>query len=150
MMEGDISLLKSVFEGVTALKQRSILSFCCLSILLTLAGCSSPKRSGAPAPPAVILRPGVTFSADPNPIDLDQSSVGKTTLSWQTPAKTVQIRLGASDGKLFTIAGGIGRSETGPWVSNGMTFFLQDATAPDPTASSATMAKLTVYVKSSS
>ena len=73
--------------------------------------------------------------------------MGKTTVYWKTPVKDVQLRIGAANGKLWGNGGGTSHSETGPWVSNGMTFFLQDATAPDPTSPNATMAKLTVYVK---
>jgi hypothetical protein len=103
---------------------------------------------GSAAPVAVILRPGVTFTADPDPIPGRGSpKLGKTTLSWKTPVKAVQIRLGAADGKLFAISGGSQQADTGEWVTNGMTFYLQDNTSPNPTDSSATLAKLTLAVK---
>ncbi|HEX4227389.1 MAG TPA: hypothetical protein VHZ07_01880 [Bryobacteraceae bacterium] len=139
-----------------ALKHCAIISCFCLSLLVTSTACSSKsadrEKSAAPngsaAPAAVIIRDGVTFSADPDPI-VGQGAVklGKTTLSWKAPVKTVQIRLGSPDGKLFVIGGGAQQAETGAWVTNGMTFFLQDNTAMNPTDSSATLAKLTMVVK---
>jgi hypothetical protein len=96
----------------------------------------------------VIFRPGVTLTADPNPIIAEPGSqVGKTTIYWKTPVKGVQLRIQAPNGKLWGISPGTQHAETGPWVSNGMTFYLQDATAPNPTDTSATLAKITVYVK---
>lgn len=148
MVKGVVSLCALVFNAVIAFEQRAILLFFGFSVLITMTACSSSDRSEPPAPPAVILRPGVTLTADPNPIILEPGSrVGKTTIYWKTAVKGVQLRLGAPDGKLWGDGSGTNHAETGPWVSNGMTFFLQDKTAPDPTSASATLAKLTVYVK---
>lgn len=159
MAEGVSPLSRSGFKSanrVLFLKRCAIISCFCLGLLVTSTACSSkstdqeqnaaPNSSAAPA--AVIVREGVTFTADPDPI-VGQGAVklGKTTLSWKTPVKGVQIRLGAPDGKLFVISGGAQQAETGDWVTNGMTFYLQDNTAINPTDASATLAKLTVVVK---
>jgi hypothetical protein len=138
-------------KGVTSVGWCAIISCFCLSLLVMSTACSTKSTdkesaSNGSAPAAVIVRDGVTFAAEPNPI-VGQGAVGKTTLSWKTPVKGVQIRLGAPDGKLFAISGGAQQAETGNWVTNGMTFYLQDNTAINPTDPSATLAKLTVVVK---
>jgi hypothetical protein len=125
--------------------RRFLITCFCFSPLLALTACSSPEP---PPPPAVILRPGVTLRADPNPIIPEAGGkTGKTTVYWKAPVKEVQLRLGAPNGTLWGNGPGTSHSETGAWVSNGMTFYLQDNTAPNPTDPSATLAKLTVFVK---
>jgi hypothetical protein len=141
--------LSVMLRGVGSIR----LVVCCWCFLV-MAACSTrdhetaPAPSGSVAPAAVILRQGVTFSANPDPIvGQGNTKLGKTTLSWKTPVQSVQIRIGSADGKLFSTGAGAQQAETGIWVTNGMTFYLQDNTAPNPTDSSATLAKLTVAVK---
>jgi hypothetical protein len=156
MMEGVFSLTMSALNRANGC---AIISCLCLSLLVTSTACSSKSTNNenaaatnasasASAPAAVIVRDGVTFAADPDPIvGQGPAKLGKTTLSWMTPVKSVQIRLGSPDGKLFVISGSAQQAQTGDWVTNGMTFYLQDNTALNPTDSSATLAKLTVLVK---
>jgi FkbM family methyltransferase len=42
--------------------------------------------------------------------------------------ETTEVRVGAPDGELFSRSGPSGSSTTGPWVIDGLTFFLQDTT----------------------
>lgn len=94
------------------------------------------------------MRPGVTFRADPDPIIVKTTpQLGTTTLIWHAPVAKVAIRLGSPDGKLFAGGGSDGRAPTGAWVTNNMTFYLQDGTAPNPTDRSATLAMLPVAVR---
>ena len=102
----------------------------------------------AAIPKASIIRPGTTFSANPNPIRVPHSPfIGVTTLTWHAPVNKVEIHVGAPNGKLFAAGGIDGHAETGAWVTNGMTFFLQDATASDPAGRAATLAILPVAVQ---
>lgn len=111
------------------------------------AACSKPSPKPANAPPAFV-KPGTTLVADPNPIvTSDGSGVGETTIVWTTIAPLVEIRIGGPNGKLFARGGSKGSAQTGHWVGNKMTFYLQDLTATDPSADSATLGRLTVVVQ---
>ncbi|MFZ0591283.1 MAG: hypothetical protein WAM39_12420 [Bryobacteraceae bacterium] len=72
----------------------------------------------------------VTFTASPNPIVAPGVSVvqGQTTLNWNVTSGTseVEIHIGSPDGPLFVQSGASGSATTGTWVTNGMTFYLQD------------------------
>jgi hypothetical protein len=63
-----------------------------------------------------------------NPVSVPAGvTVGVATMSWSAPsASTVEIHIGAPDGMLFAQGGSTGAATTGDWVTNGMTFFLQD------------------------
>ncbi|HWF46652.1 MAG TPA: hypothetical protein VG168_06585 [Bryobacteraceae bacterium] len=147
---------KDRFKSIKSVFIKCCVVVSCVGFSLLLTACSNKSAdkentaasSASVAPAAVIIRDGVTFAADPDPVMGDGPvKLGKTTLSWKTPVKSVQIRLGAPDGKLFAISGGAQQAETGYWVANGMTFYLQDNTALNPTDPSATLAKLAVSVK---
>jgi hypothetical protein len=73
--------------------------------------------------------------------------MGTTTLSWQAPVAKVEIHVGSPDGTLFAAGGNQGLAETGPWVTDNMTFYLQDGTAAKPTDRSASLAILPVAVR---
>lgn len=109
------------------------------------AACS--KSASNTARVAAIVKPGTTLVADPNPIVVsDGSGVGETSIIWSTTAAQVELRIGGPNGKLFARGGSQGSAPTGHWVGNGMTFYLQDLTAPDPAADSATLGRLTVVI----
>jgi cytochrome c551/c552 len=93
---------------------------------------------------------GPSFTADPNPILVTGNAiVGQTTLSWNAPgAQLVEIRIGSPNGQLFTLQGNRGTLQTGPWVSDGLTFYLQDVTGGKALTSDYTVATLVVHVKS--
>jgi lysyl endopeptidase len=82
---------------------------------------------GAVTLPAISASPSII--ATPNPImpALGQTT-GRTTISWQAPgAEHVQIRVGSPSGPAMTgIEGSTGSAQTGDWVENGMTFYLQN------------------------
>lgn len=102
----------------------------------------------ASIPSAAIIRAGTTFSANPNPIMVSATPrIGATTLSWHAPVAKVEIHLGSPDGKVFVSGGSDGHARTGPWVANNTIFYLQDATASNPTDRSATLAILPVAVR---
>jgi hypothetical protein len=73
---------------------------------------------------------------------------GSTTLSWNAPdAVVVDIRIGSPDGKLVTTWGNRGSLQTGPWVADGMTFYLQDVTSGRPLTADYTLATVVVHLQ---
>jgi hypothetical protein len=90
---------------------------------------------------------GNVITASPNPIDSKGTGFGATTIAWSAPgAQIVQVRVGAPDGALFTDNFPTGSMMTGDWVTNGMTFYLQDVTNGKALAAANTLATLTVTV----
>jgi Bacterial Ig-like domain (group 3) len=89
-----------------------------------------------------------SFSANPNPIPVSSgTTVGVTTLSWNAAqAQTVEIHVGSPTGPLFAAGGSSGSAQTGPWVSEGMTFYLQDTTGGNALTAVNTLAILEVHV----
>lgn len=92
---------------------------------------------------------GTTFTASPNPIPVTGNAVvGQTTLSWSAPdAQVIEIHIGSPDGTLFLTEGNRGSIQTGTWVSDGLTFYLQDVTGGKPLTSDSTLATLVVHLK---
>ena len=90
------------------------------------------------------------FNATPNPILIgsdDYWGTAATTLSWYVPSvETVEIHLGSPDGPLFAEGGFSGFAITGDWVTDGMTFYLQDTTGGKPATPANTIAALTMRV----
>jgi hypothetical protein len=65
--------------------------------------------------------------ASPNPVPVcDSSRFGSTKLTWGDPGTTVEIRVGAANGPLFTTSGSAGSKETGKWINNDTKFYLVD------------------------
>jgi parallel beta-helix repeat protein len=95
---------------------------------------------------------GVSLTADPNPIPVAGNAVaGATTLSWNASgADTIEIHIGSPNGTLFVQAGNRGSAQAGPWVTDGMTFYLQDVTGGKPLTADYTLATLTVHLQRSS
>jgi hypothetical protein len=94
-------------------------------------------------------RIGPSLTAAPNPISVTGNAVvGSTTISWSAPdAQVIEIHLGSPDGPLFTRMGNRGSIETGNWVLDGMTFYLQDITDGKPLTSDYTLAMLVVHLQ---
>ena len=68
----------------------------------------------------------VTFTASPNPI-VSTATFGQTTLTWSASgAQTVEVHIGSPNGSLFVQGGSSGSATTGNWVTDGMTFYLED------------------------
>jgi parallel beta-helix repeat protein len=95
---------------------------------------------------------GPSLTANPNPIPVTGSAnLGTTTLSWNAPdAQLIEIHTNSPDGPLFTMQGSRGTIQTGPWVSDGLTFYLQDVTGGKPLTSDYTLATLVVHLQKSS
>jgi hypothetical protein len=82
------------------------------------------------------------FSANPNPI-ISGTRAGATTINVNAGC-AYDVRIGSPNGTIFFTALGPMSGTTGPWVTNGMTFYLQlfgDATP------AGTLGKLTVAVQ---
>ena len=95
----------------------------------------------APAPPSL--------TASPNPIPVTGATIlGTTTISWMAPgAEAVEVRIGRPNGALFVSGGSRGSAQTGPWASDGMTFFLQDISGGKPLTEENTLAMLVVRLQ---
>ena len=64
-----------------------------------------------------------------------------TTISWNAPtASVIQVRVGSPSGALFTDNFNSGSMQTGAWVTNGMTFYLQDVSNGKALTSANTLA----------
>jgi len=95
--------------------------------------------------------PQGAITANPNPITLAAGKlVGRTTVSWQATGVTqVQIRVGSPTGTPFTgFMNPTGSAETGDWVSDGLVFYLQDASDGNSAGSAKTIASVRVSVSS--
>jgi parallel beta-helix repeat protein len=92
---------------------------------------------------------GPSLSASPNPIPVAAgASVGSTTINWVAPgAEVVEIHIGSPDGKLLAAGGDRGFAQTGVWVTDGMTFYLQDVSSGKPLTGDYTLATLVVNVQ---
>ncbi len=94
---------------------------------------------------------GPYISASPNPIMITSGQVGTTMLTWSAPnASIVQIRIGSPSGQLFAESGPMGSMDTGAWVTQGTTFYLQDVSNGKALTAANTVAMVTVQVQSSS
>ena len=118
-----------------------------LAAVFLTGACSKP----APDPPAKAIPAkvveGTTLTADPNPILSDGSGLGETTIAWSTKASHVDLRIGGPGGKLFGGGGSTGTARSGKWVNDGMTFYLQNKDAAEPTSADATLGAITVAVQ---
>jgi hypothetical protein len=91
---------------------------------------------------------GASLTASPNPIPVTGAADGTTTISWSAPsAAYVEIHVGSPNGPLFTYDGNHGSEKTGPWVTDGMTFYLQDVTDGKPRTADNTLATLVVHLQ---
>jgi hypothetical protein len=92
----------------------------------------------------------VSFTANPNPIPVATGvRYGSTTLSWSAPdAGLVEIHVGSPSGPIFTQQGNTGTAQTGTWVADGTTFYLQDVTGGKALTAANTLAILVVHLKS--
>ncbi|MFN0168196.1 MAG: hypothetical protein ACKV22_17360 [Bryobacteraceae bacterium] len=97
----------------------------------------------------VRTRIGTSLVADPNPIPVAGNAfLGSTTISWSAPdAQAIEIHIGSPDGPLFASMGNRGSAQTGNWVPDGTTFYLQDVTGGKPLTSANTLATLVVHLQ---
>jgi hypothetical protein len=93
----------------------------------------------------VTASPSFTISADP--IYAPYGTLGAATLTWNSPLTTaVQIHVGSPDGPLLTNGKTQGSATTGNWITDGMTFYLQDISDGHPLSSTYTLATVTAHV----
>lgn len=117
------------------------------SLATALSGAPSVGLTSSGNPPA--YQPA-SFTASPNPIPVSAGQNGATTISWNAPsAAAVQIFVNSPGGALFAEGANSGSMTTGNWVSDGMTFYLQNATSGDPTSAANTLATVTVHLSES-
>ena len=92
---------------------------------------------------------GPLLTASPNPVPVTGNDfLASTTISWSAPdAQVIEIHIGSSDGPLFAFGGNRGSAKTGTWVSDGMTFYLQDVTGGKGLTSDNTLATLVVHLQ---
>jgi hypothetical protein len=87
-----------------------------------------------------------SISGAPNPFIPDGNGLGHTTLTW-TSALTnkVEVRVNRPDGNRLAESGpGSFSINTGQWVRDGMTFYLQNVSNGLPLTSANTLARVTV------
>ena len=110
-------------------------------IFVPVTGVGVEVWSNGPAP--------TIFTASPNPIPLTGGATyGTTTLTWSAPsAGVVEVHVGSPNGPLFTQQGNSGSAQTGPWVADGTTFYLQDVSGGKPLVPANTVAILVVHTK---
>jgi hypothetical protein len=88
-----------------------------------------------------------SIKAVPNPISTN-GAAGVTTISWNAPnAKVIEIHLGSPSGPLFVHSGNNGVAKTGPWVTDGLTFYLQDVSDGKPLTADNTLDSVVVHLK---
>lgn len=113
--------------------------------LLTMISCSRLRSSRT-----VSSKKGSsgTISANPNPIQVcDASGLGVTKLSWDSVGPNrVEVHVNSPDGTLFAQTVPTETRETGKWVADGMTFYLQDVSAGKPLTAENTLATTTLKV----
>jgi hypothetical protein len=92
---------------------------------------------------------GLTLTANPNPIPVTGADVlGMTTISWTAPgAQAVEVRIASPNGALFVGGGSRGSAQTGLWVRDGMTFYLQDISGDKPLTAENTLATVVVRLQ---
>jgi len=83
-----------------------------------------------------VWRNGATLTITPNPVAVTDGSDGTATITWNAPnASVIEVHVLSPTGPLFARYGNRGRALTGAWVSEGLTFYLQDVSngqAPGP------------------
>lgn len=92
---------------------------------------------------------GPSLTANPNPIPVAAgAALGTTNINWNAPdAEVIEIHIGSPNGALFISGSNRGSAATGPWVPDGMTFYLQDVTGGKPLTSDHTLASLVVHLQ---
>lgn len=90
-----------------------------------------------------------SLTASPNPIPVTGSAtLGMTTVTWIAPdAEAVELRIGSPNGVLFDSGGKRGSAQTGLWVPDGMTFYLQDVSGGKPLTAENTLAAVVVRLQ---
>ena len=95
-----------------------------------------------------------SFTANPNPVPVEDGvQYGMTTLSWNAPGvAVVEVHIGSPSGPVFATSGwdgnaNNGSAQTGLWVADGMTFYLQDISGGKPLTAANTLATVVIHLK---
>lgn len=90
-----------------------------------------------------------SLTASPNPIPITgTATLGMTTITWMAPAAdAVEVRIGSPSGALLASGSNRGSAQTGLWVPDGMTFYLQDVSNGKPLNAENTLATLVVRLQ---
>jgi parallel beta-helix repeat protein len=90
-----------------------------------------------------------SLTASPNPIPVTGAAdYGMTTISWMAEgAEAVEVRIGSPNGALFAGGSSRGSAQTGLWVPDGMTFYLQDISGGKPLTAENTLATVVVRLQ---
>jgi peptidoglycan/LPS O-acetylase OafA/YrhL len=105
-----------------------------------------PVPAATKAAAAALQTDGV-ITANPNPVKITEAAgLGVTTLSWSS-SKEVEVHVNSPSGALFTRRGpGSYSRPTGPWVTDGMVFYLQNVSDGLPLTPENTLGTVTVSV----
>jgi hypothetical protein len=89
------------------------------------------------------------ITASPNPATHSSNGDAMTTISWNAPngVTAVMVTIGSPTGPVFADGGPTGSAATGQWVSNGMTFYLQNVTSGLPLTAANTLGTVVVTVQ---
>jgi hypothetical protein len=92
---------------------------------------------------------GGVITASPNPATHTANGDSMTTISWSAPngVTAATITIGSPNGPLFADGGQTGSAPTGNWVSNGLTFYLQNVTGGLPLTAANTLGTVSVTVQ---
>ena len=94
---------------------------------------------------SVTQTPSGSIRATPNPVPKLSLGPCQTTLSWASEhTDMVEVHVGAPDGPLFSRSGPSGTATTGHWLTDGMTFFLQNLSENRPLTREHTLARVSV------
>ena len=118
------------------------------------------QKNGAPYAEIIEVFPDIPSTDTPSRVGVlrasprtivvcDDSRLGVTTLTWNArPGTQIEIRVGGPDGALFAKPDHDGSSQTGKWVADGTSFFMQDVTGGKPLTAENTIATVVVRVTS--
>jgi len=92
---------------------------------------------------------GGVITASPNPATHTANGDAMTTISWSAPSgvTAVMVTIGSPTGPVFADGGPTGSAATGNWVSNGLTFYLQNVTGGLPLTAANTLGTVAVTVQ---
>ena len=94
-----------------------------------------------------VWRNGASINVYPNPIQTSASAVA-AFVSWNAPnASIVEVHVGSPSGPLLTHYNNHGTVTTGPWLSDGMTLYLQDVSSGQALTAANTLATTVVHLQ---
>ena len=90
-----------------------------------------------------------SLTASPNPILVNgDADLGMTTIRWMAPGvEAVEVRVNSPGGPLLVSGGARGSAQTGLWVADGTTFYLQDVSGGKPLNAENTLSTVVVRLQ---